>query len=95
MAQESANKFLKDMESDSELRTAIMPHYDFDKGEWNADKVVSAASGKGYDFSVDELTAASEEMYGSELTDEQLEMISGGGCCCSCCIATCCCCTSA
>ena len=95
MAQQDATRFLKDMENKPEVRDDFMTLFNYETGKWNAEGVVSKASGKGYNFSVVELTSASEEMYGSELTDEQLEMISGGGCCCSCCIATCCCCTSA
>ncbi len=95
MAQANAEQFLKDMESNADLRSEMMEHFDYDSGQWKSDAIVSAANSKGYAFNQDELKAAGESVYGGELSDEQLEMISGGGCCCSCCIVTCCCCTNA
>ena len=96
MSQKTAQSFLKDLEGDQKLQNKIVPAFDMERGEWKYEQVVSLAAEEGYSFSMDDLKGAAQEIYGTdELSEAQLEMISGGGCCCSCCIVCCCCCQTA
>lgn len=93
MSKSEAERFLKDMESDKDLQLAMVPAFDMEKGEWEAEKLKELATEKGYEFDFDELSEASSEIIGEELSDEQLEMIAGGGCSSSSCVSCCCCCS--
>ena len=91
---ETAVQFLKDIEANPELQNKVLPAFDYENGQWKTDEVVEIASANGHDFTGDDLATASNDLYGGELSDEQLEMVSGGKCCCSCIFCCCCCCGS-
>ena len=90
----SAEQFLKDIEANSELQNKVLPAFDYESGEWKTDLVIEIATKSGYAFTADDLAAASKDLYDGELSDDQLEMVSGGKCCCSCIFCCCCCCGS-
>lgn len=94
MSINTATQFLQDIEANPELQSKVLPAFDYESGQWKTDTVIQIASGVGYEFSADELAQASNELYKGELSDEQLEMVSGGKCCCSCIFCCCCCCGS-
>ncbi len=92
---ESAMDFLKAVEANPEMQSKVLPAFDYENGQWKTDEVIQIAGESGYNFSADDLSKASNALYKGELSDDQLELVSGGKCCCSCVFCCCCCCQSA
>ncbi|MGE4267233.1 MAG: Nif11-like leader peptide family RiPP precursor [Deferribacterales bacterium] len=76
MSAEKVKEFFKRLEDDEAFRDDFLKDETLEKG--NTEAVCKAASAKGYEFSADDLKAAKEEMKDTELTDEQLDKVSGG-----------------
>ena len=91
MSVENAKKFLKEIETNPKLREKVIPYFDFEKNKWQTDEFIRVANEEGYAFDADDLDDATQELYGGELSEEQLEMIAGGGCCCCAASSSCCC----
>lgn len=94
MSMDTAVKFLQDIEANPELQSKVLPAFDYESGQWKTSQVIEIAGSNGYEFSADDLSQASNSLYQGELSDEQLEMVSGGKCCCCCVFCCCCCCQS-
>ncbi len=94
MSMDVAVQFLQDVEGDTELQNKVLPAFDYEAGQWKTSEVIEIAIANGYEFSADDLSKASDQLYGGELSDDQLEMVSGGKCCCCCTFCCCCCCQS-
>lgn len=69
MSQEALNKFAQKVNSDADLRNALEERFD-DVSSIPSDDLISFAREQGYSFSVEEVK--------EELSDEELEGVSGG-----------------
>lgn len=76
MSAENVKSFFTRLEEDEKFRA------DFAKNEissGNYDELLAAASDAGYSFTLEELNKARTEAANSELSESQLEKVSGGG----------------
>lgn len=89
MSVAAAKEYLDSIEATEAEVGKLMDAYDYESGEWDGGKLVQMGKEAGYDFTEDEVKVAGEEMFSGELTDEQLEYVSGGKCCC-CSSSSCC-----
>lgn len=71
MSQEELKRFSKDLKSDQALQDEAKA------SGTSPEDVTKMANAKGYDFSVEELTAAAEKSKG-ELSEEDLDKVAGG-----------------
>ncbi len=71
MSQEELKRFSEDLKTNQELQDAAKA------AGTSAEAVTKMANDKGYDFTVEELTAAAEKSKG-ELSEEQLDKVAGG-----------------
>ena len=83
MSVQAATDFLKKTDLDEALRNKIFPLYNHETGNWDGPALVKIGKDQGFDFTPQEVGQASEKSYGQELSDQQLEYVSGGKCCCS------------
>jgi predicted ribosomally synthesized peptide with nif11-like leader len=83
MSVQAATDFLKKTETDETLRNKIFPLYNHETGNWDGPALVKIGKDQGFDFTPQEVGQASEKSYGQELSDQQLEYVSGGKCCCT------------
>ena len=72
MSQESANQFLDRLETDEDFATSLAELRD------DPAAVQAAIDAAGFDVTQDEIRSAFLDRFGSELTEEQLEAITGG-----------------
>ncbi|MGE4267231.1 MAG: Nif11-like leader peptide family RiPP precursor [Deferribacterales bacterium] len=76
MSVEKVKEFFKRLEDDEVFRDDFLKDETLEKG--NTETIFRAAAALGYEFSADDLKAAKEEMKDIELTNDQLEKVSGG-----------------
>lgn len=70
MSSDSFSKFARDINTDDALRTALTEQFGDLSQDIPADELIDFASGRGYDFSVEEAS--------DELSDAALEGVAGG-----------------
>lgn len=88
MSKQQAKAFIKELHNDDALKSELESSLDFKdqatiESKENADEVIDQivgfAAGYGRDFSVDEYKSVISELKkGGELSDDQLDEISGG-----------------
>lgn len=71
MSQSELERFVADVKANKELQDALK------EAGPDVDAIVKYASGKGYDFTADELKAYAQTKKG-ELSEEELEKVAGG-----------------
>ncbi|MGE4267230.1 MAG: Nif11-like leader peptide family RiPP precursor [Deferribacterales bacterium] len=76
MSVEKVKEFFKRLEDDEAFRDDFLKDETLEKS--NTETIFSAAAARGYKFSADDLKAAKEEMKDTELTNDQLDKVSGG-----------------
>ncbi|MDU0343988.1 Nif11-like leader peptide family RiPP precursor [Bosea rubneri] len=77
MSVSEIHRFSADLKSDAGLRAEAGSYGT--AGATSPEDVVAFAAAKGYDFNVTELAAVSAEASGKEISDAELEGVSGGG----------------
>ncbi|NDJ53226.1 MAG: Nif11-like leader peptide family natural product precursor [Chloroflexi bacterium] len=89
MSLAAAKEFLNSIDSNQTEVGKLMEAFNYESGDWDGDALVAYGKEKGYEFTSEDVKTAGEELFGTELTDEQLEYVSGGKCC-SCSSSSCC-----
>lgn len=84
-----AKEYLNSIDSSEAAVGKLMDAFDYETGTWKGDLLVTYGRDAGYDFTADDVKLAGEELFSGELSDEQLEYVSGGKCCC-CSSSSCC-----
>ena len=89
MSLEVAKQFLSSIDSNEAAVGKLMDAFNYETGTWNGEQLVAYGKEAGYEFTAEDVKVAGEEMFTGELSDEQLEYVSGGKCCC-CSSSSCC-----
>ncbi|NDJ53225.1 MAG: Nif11-like leader peptide family natural product precursor [Chloroflexi bacterium] len=89
MSLAAAKDFLNSIDANRTEVSKLMDAFNYETGQWDGEALVAYGKEQGFDFTADEVKTAGEDLFGDELTDEQLEYVSGGACCC-CSSSSCC-----
>jgi len=84
MSTDQAKTFLKKLHQNEKLQEQLVSEIDSGSGELTTDEaiqsVITFASDQGYGFSTDDYETATAELHpDGELSEEELEQLSGGG----------------
>jgi predicted ribosomally synthesized peptide with nif11-like leader len=70
---ENAKKFIEETQANPQLQSQV------NAVNWNSVETTRIAHDLGYQFAPDDLQAAMDELWGGELSEQQLSGIAGGG----------------
>lgn len=77
MSLETAKAFIQHIE-DTQAAETVMDAFDLASSDWNLEKLVEHGKAAGFDFSSDDIGAAIAEMPSGELSEDDLDRVSGG-----------------